>query len=556
MADDISLPALVRLINLINKDNPGANVTPDQVDVSEPTVVSAYSRNTSVTLTAREGSGVSGARTLYYNRLNIGTYLSVYDGEVAVFDPQTTLDLLEPIFQQYGVRLTEDDVVSNPIVGLTEGVPNPGGVSHQLVAKDTSYGWLGTVNLTVVDPILYLTEVLGVNSSFGFVYPNESPAYARGDITAWSGAHFYQLVNTVNEPRYNLNNTNTTLGVPVEIEPDVDGNNTTILITAVEGQGFAGQQTITYKRLDIAQAYPDGFDMGGQTNGIADTHALLPLLNTEFGVKLRTDEVVNQTISSTATTTTIVIANTSQQWQPGTVLSVSLPDIPLGNLLTALNISGFVLPAQSPEYAVVDPTVDSFDQLFQLIKTANAAPSLTLDMVDFSSPTSITPDGAGRNTQVTLTATVDSEYFGSVDIRYRRVDIGLMYPDAFVPTTSLDAVTTVADVIAILNAEYGLALRVDEFVAGPLNSVETPFVLTVSANSEVWLPGSTISVGIAQDLNGSVLTHDDGSLQQLDDGNVLGYDVPSDAPGFVPDGFLTDGGSQVNFDGGAPFQLD
>lgn len=109
-----SSTALELLCRLIRRDNPQLAVPLDPNTVmvlSGPltTGLGTSGRNTRVILNGRTGSGITGKKEFFYDRLNIGTF---FNGITVVFEAEgsasTYADLLPSLNEQYGLGLTAD----------------------------------------------------------------------------------------------------------------------------------------------------------------------------------------------------------------------------------------------------------------------------------------------------------------------------------------------------------------------------------------------------------------------------------------------------------------
>lgn len=121
-----SSTALELLCRLIRRDNPQLAVPLDPNTVmvlSGPltTGLGTSGRNTRVILNGRTGSGITGKKEFFYDRLNIGTF---FNGITVVFEAEgsasTYADLLPSLNEQYGLGLTADDL-ANPTTVLPYG---------------------------------------------------------------------------------------------------------------------------------------------------------------------------------------------------------------------------------------------------------------------------------------------------------------------------------------------------------------------------------------------------------------------------------------------------
>lgn len=106
----------------------------------------------------------------------------------------------------------------------------------------------------------------------------------------------------------------------------------------------------------------------------------------------------------------------------------------------------------------------------------------------------IDPEGV-LNTELVITAGVTSPYEGAATVRYTRNDLAALDMLLPQPIRAHD-ITSVADVIAVLNKQFGLNLQTEDLVAGAVNSLTNDngdITLTAQANSLGWIGSVTLS---------------------------------------------------------------
>lgn len=175
----------------------------------------------------------------------------------------------------------------------------------------------------------------------------------------------------------------------------------------------------------------------------------------------------------------------------------------------------------------IDPFVSSRQNLLNMVKAYNPALTAGVSQVGFFTPQVLT--GGTKNTVTRLGGIIGLGVKGFKNIIYNRKT------PAAVITTPL-APVNVAGVIAIskhaflseINTQTGLKLRTDEVVDGPILIGEfnlNPIVLTMTGNSEIWLPGSTITINLIYDEpvfpSGTFIDIGDGDVLGLGEGEVL-----------------------------------
>lgn len=116
-------------------------------------------------------------------------------------------------------------------------------------------------------------------------------------MTAKLGSELvYDLLNADNpDAPIPLSSANCTLGTPVVNTNDSIAKNTSLVLTAVLGQGYRSAQTVYYNRVALADLLATYPSEGGDTFSLADvvTYAdLLPAFNTRYKVNLVAGDIV------------------------------------------------------------------------------------------------------------------------------------------------------------------------------------------------------------------------------------------------------------------------
>lgn len=114
-----------------------------------------------------------------------------------------------------------------------------------------------------------------------------------------------------------------TFGVPTPTVNDALFN-TSITLTSVVGQGYKGSFTVRYNRANAALStvLNNVVLPGNRTFAAANTHALIPLINTATGLVLTTDDIVNETIAPGTNSVLLKGADTSYFFLPGSTVKV------------------------------------------------------------------------------------------------------------------------------------------------------------------------------------------------------------------------------------------
>lgn len=114
-----------------------------------------------------------------------------------------------------------------------------------------------------------------------------------------------------------------TFGVPTPTVNDILYN-TSMTLTSVVGQGYKGTYTLRYNRADaaLATALNNLVVPGDPSFAVADTHALIPVINAATGLTLVTDDIVNETIPQGSNSVILKAAATSYFFLPDTTFKV------------------------------------------------------------------------------------------------------------------------------------------------------------------------------------------------------------------------------------------
>lgn len=170
------------ILHLLEVEN---NITLDSSDYdfsaptpSSPPDGSDASYNTALTISNNNPAApYIGEVEVYYNRLNLADLKVLADIYVHSPDINTTHEILPSLNRRYGLNLTVDDVEDLP----TD--PYDGYRIAHLKAKSDSIGWIGEIDIGVVEGDLILEDHLTEVVLGGLNYPTE-------DLTR-TFAHFY-----------------------------------------------------------------------------------------------------------------------------------------------------------------------------------------------------------------------------------------------------------------------------------------------------------------------------------------------------------------------------
>jgi hypothetical protein len=125
--------------------------------------------------------------------------------------------------------------------------------------------------------------------------------------------------------------------------------------------------------------------------------------------------------------------------------------------------------------------------------------SITQAVIAFGVP-SANATGAARNTSVTISAVQGSNFTGTVDWQYNRIDISIV-PGVRSTLIQMPAgAVNISDLIPNINAAYGINLSAADIVDGllpvftGLPNEEHPFTLVMAADSLVYNNQVTLAV--------------------------------------------------------------
>lgn len=163
------------VVDLINYDNVGANITPELVVLGLPTLATGETppANTDLEVTAAEGSGYSGSVVVQYNRLQLQDFIGargIVGGlQLPVGDATMYADLIDEINVALGINLTVDDYIDGAI-GAWAGEPNETKEITITVAAD-SLVFVGSLTLTLVAEDIPLNSVITTTLLTGLNLP-------------------------------------------------------------------------------------------------------------------------------------------------------------------------------------------------------------------------------------------------------------------------------------------------------------------------------------------------------------------------------------------------
>lgn len=167
------------VVDLINHDNVGANLTPELLTFGLPTLATGETppANTDLEVTAAEGSGYVGSVVVQYNRLQLQDFVTargITGGlRLPVGDATMFADLIPEINLALGINLTPEDYVDGEI-GEWAGEPNETKEITIPVNAD-SLVFLGSLTLTLEAEDIPLNSVITTTLLSGLNLPEEQP---------------------------------------------------------------------------------------------------------------------------------------------------------------------------------------------------------------------------------------------------------------------------------------------------------------------------------------------------------------------------------------------
>lgn len=167
----------VSLVTYINKTN-NANLDHEMVFFSPPFPVSetyragTTDRNTIVRITAREEyRDYRGSTILVYNRIEMGKLNSLLSFTLETHEPQTTHDLINPIWRRYGIIFEPEDIVDEPIINVN--TDPEGDFIVKVKAHHHSLKWLGDCDIILKEGRVEFRDFLTETVLPGMNYPVE-----------------------------------------------------------------------------------------------------------------------------------------------------------------------------------------------------------------------------------------------------------------------------------------------------------------------------------------------------------------------------------------------
>lgn len=138
--------------------------------------------------------------------------------------------------------------------------------------------------------------------------------------------------------------------------------------------------------------------------------------------------------------------------------------------------------------------------VFDLINEQNGT-ALDNSMVTLGTPVETTAVGVTYNTDILVTARMNSDYAGQVTLGYNRLDIqGFLFGAEL--GLSVGNAVTYADLIPEINAHLGVNITADDFIDGPIGEWQhTPdetkqLVIPMNPTSKVFVGSLTLTLSV------------------------------------------------------------
>lgn len=178
------------VLDLINEKNPQANLELTKIIFGTPVANTDpdATHNTVLDVKARKNSGYIGDQMVDYNRLDGRTLFRNVTAYLDVKLPKSTTDLLAQLNRQYGLGITEDDIVPAVIADNTNPPlqnpddPDPVPVAHTITFADDSLAFIGAIDVKIGPKPQVgerLSLVIPQTELDGLKYP-DTPADGKG----------------------------------------------------------------------------------------------------------------------------------------------------------------------------------------------------------------------------------------------------------------------------------------------------------------------------------------------------------------------------------------
>lgn len=167
-------PSVQDFMALLNSANSTSFVAGD-FDFSTPKVIAgtwqeaATNKNTAVRVVGKAGGKYQGKVDILYDRLKLDDLVHVKGWRALADTPASAHALIAPISYFTGIQLTVDDIEDNPVVDNGDG-----SFTATITAKAGSYGWTGSVPLSIKQGGVSLITSITQPLLPGIDYPTEN----------------------------------------------------------------------------------------------------------------------------------------------------------------------------------------------------------------------------------------------------------------------------------------------------------------------------------------------------------------------------------------------
>lgn len=148
-------------------------------------------RNTIIRITAKEISNYRESTLIMYDRLTLDQMNDLFSTfAIRAYLPETTHDLIAPIWRRYGIILDPEEIVDQP---LSEALVDPeatGDPVYALTAVDGAIGWTGACVIQVTEGDAVLGDYLTQHQLYGLNYPVEGDGFQGSALVYMYGQDF------------------------------------------------------------------------------------------------------------------------------------------------------------------------------------------------------------------------------------------------------------------------------------------------------------------------------------------------------------------------------
>ena len=185
------------LIDNLNKLN-GSSVKVAELTFSKPQSTGGkwngkdVTQNTAVRITATPGASWTGTTVLLYNRLNLNDLATLIGNVVKVSGVDSIYKFVSALNSFYGLGLLQSDFKDEAISINSEGTG-----LVKLTALDTSLGWTGTWEVSIVKGDANLSDAVTKPDLDGIYYPVSEDTSSRLAQAIFYGTDFTDVYDTI-----------------------------------------------------------------------------------------------------------------------------------------------------------------------------------------------------------------------------------------------------------------------------------------------------------------------------------------------------------------------